>query len=379
MLHCTRRIVLTLFAVVLVSSFCQAQDVEPPFTWIGKGTASIISEDGTTNIEFDFELSVDENGMVEGKTTNDEGSSSIKHVFCTEKKEYGFPGFFSRKIAMVLMINEYSDNPMLSILNGRILNDKYLYGELLIAQYEEGSDTANMLGVNNAEVTLIYGDELSDDVQSVINQCLPLGIVKIEGDYKSDEIEEIKTISLFSDKELKDGYIYSEKAGTDPKKVWKVQDGALICSGKPTGFLRTKNEYSEFKLTFDWRWPEKPGNSGVLLYMSSEDKVWPLCMEAQLMHARAGDIVGMGCDFNENKTEQGSFIRYTPRLHDSNEAKPGDWNSYEIVCKDNTMELTINGRLQNKATGISLRKGYIGFQSEGVPIVFRNITLTPLR
>jgi hypothetical protein len=113
--------------------------------------------------------------------------------------------------------------------------------------------------------------------------------------------------------------------------------------------------------------------------MSGEEKIWPLCMEAQLMHTRAGDFVGMGCDFNENKNTPGEFIRYAPRHNDSNERDPGGWNTYEIVCKGDTITLTINGQLQNKATGVSVRKGYIGLQSEGSPIVFRNIRLTPLR
>ena len=72
-------------------------------------------------------------------------------------------------------------------------------------------------------------------------------------------------------------------------------------------------------------------------------------------------------------------IRYTLRHNESNEKKPGEWNTYEIVCKGDTMEVTVNGLLQNKATGVSIRKGFIGFQSEGVPIVFRNIKLTPLK
>jgi len=40
--------------------------------------------------------------------------------------------------------------------------------------------------------------------------------------------------------------------------------------------------------------------------------------------------------------------------------------------------LRINGLLQNEATGVGLRRGYIGLQSEGAPVVFRNIKLTPL-
>ena len=67
-----------------------------------------------------------------------------------------------------------------------------------------------------------------------------------------------------------------------------------------------------------------------------------------------------------------------PRMNESNEREAGGWNAYEIVCKGGTIEASINGQLQNKATGLSLARGYIGFQSEGAPIVFRNFQLTPL-
>ena len=66
-------------------------------------------------------------------------------------------------------------------------------------------------------------------------------------------------------------------------------------------------------------------------------------------------------------------------MSDPSETEPGGWNKYEIICKGGTIEATINGKLQNKATGVNISKGYIGLQSEGVPIVFRNIKLTPLR
>jgi len=62
-----------------------AQDVEPPFTWEGKGSASFISEGGIEDIDFQFELSIDEQGMFEGQTSNEDGTSKIKHVFYTEK------------------------------------------------------------------------------------------------------------------------------------------------------------------------------------------------------------------------------------------------------------------------------------------------------
>jgi len=66
-------------------------------------------------------------------------------------------------------------------------------------------------------------------------------------------------------------------------------------------------------------------------------------------------------------------------MNESNEKELGGWNKYEITCKGDTIEATINGQLQNKATGVTIGKGYIGLQSEGVPIIFRNIKLAPLK
>ena len=184
-------------------------------------------------------------------------------------------------------------------------------------------------------------------------------------------------ITLFDRSGLKNGHIYLEDPGADPASVWQVQDDELWVKGSANGFLRTGEKYSDFKLILQWRWPEEPGNSGVLLRMNDDDKIWPICLEAQLMDSRAGDIVGMGCDFNENTTEAGTYYRFTPCINDSNEKNPGQWNTCEILCQGDVMELKINGLLQNKATGVGVRNGYIGLQCEGSPIVFRNIKLTP--
>src|SRR5262249_30897183 len=82
----------------------------------------------------------------------------------------------------------------------------------------------------------------------------------------------------------------------DPKlalaDVWSVVDGTIVCAGNPVGYIRTTADYTSFELTLEWRFdPVKgPGNSGVLLRMVGEDKVWPKSIEAQLLHQNAGDI-----------------------------------------------------------------------------------------
>ncbi|MHC4166697.1 MAG: hypothetical protein ACYSWQ_07055 [Planctomycetota bacterium] len=160
MKHSRKKFVLAFVATVMMGMPCVAQDVQPPFTWEGEGSGSLLSEGGIEDISFRFELSIDEQGMFKGQASNEEGISRIMHVFCTEPKQYDFPSFFSRKLVVVFLINEYGDNPMLSILNGHVAVDKFIFGEVMLTGYEQGSDTAKALGVGNPEVTLMEDDEL---------------------------------------------------------------------------------------------------------------------------------------------------------------------------------------------------------------------------
>ncbi len=188
-----------------------------------------------------------------------------------------------------------------------------------------------------------------------------------------------KTISLFDGKSLDGWHIFVKDNAAKPTDVWKVKDGAIWCKGDPLGFIRTKKQFENYKLTLEWKWVDNPTNSGVLVHMSDEETMFPLCMEAQLKHQSAGDVVGMNCDFNENQNKEGEFFRVAKKQHESNEKEPGEWNSYEIICKGDAMTLKVNGQLQNQATGMCATKGFVGLQSEGSPIMFRNIKLTPLK
>ena len=68
-----------------------------------------------------------------------------------------------------------------------------------------------------------------------------------------------------------------------------------------------------------------------------------------------------------------------PKLHPSNEKPAGEWNSYDITCIGNTIEVRVNGLLQNTATDCSLTGGCIGLQAEGSKIQFRNLWVEPVR
>ena len=57
----------------------------------------------------------------------------------------------------------------------------------------------------------------------------------------------------------------------------------LQCVGKPAGYVITEKEYGDYVLEVEWRWPGKPGNSGVLCHVTGEDKIWPKSFEARAM------------------------------------------------------------------------------------------------
>jgi hypothetical protein len=57
---------------------------------------------------------------------------------------------------------------------------------------------------------------------------------------------------------------------------------------------------------------------------------------------------------------------------------PGEWNAYDIDCRKNTCTLAVNGTIVN-TMHTDVLKGYVGLESEGFQIEFRNIELEELR
>ena len=52
----------------------------------------------------------------------------------------------------------------------------------------------------------------------------------------------------------------------------------------------------------------------------------------------------------------------------------GEWNTYTVVAIDGVIKLAVNGKFVNGIAQTSQKKGYLGLQSEGAEIHFRNIT-----
>jgi hypothetical protein len=70
--------------------------------------------------------------------------------------------------------------------------------------------------------------------------------------------------------------------------------------------------------------------------------------------------------------------KVAPKFEENIEKPAGEWNTYDITCTGEDIELIVNGVLQNDASKSTLSSGPIALQSEGTPIEFRNVFLIPL-
>ncbi|AMV41036.1 DUF1080 domain-containing protein [Planctomyces sp. SH-PL62] len=187
---------------------------------------------------------------------------------------------------------------------------------------------------------------------------------------------------LFNGKDLAGWTAVFDQDGVDPAGTWSVVDGLLKCTGKPVGYLKTDKEYADYDLSVEWRWPEgaKSGNNGVLVHTSTPRAlgVWPKSIEVQLAKDNAGDFWVIGTELDVPDEANRKEDRRHKNLTDDSEKPVGEWNRMEITCKGDTIRVKVNGDLVNEATNCSVRRGAISLQSEGAPIEFRNIVLTPL-
>jgi hypothetical protein len=137
--------------------------------------------------------------------------------------------------------------------------------------------------------------------------------------------------------------------------------------------MRSKDTFSDYKLHVEWRWPVEATNSGIFVHAQLPDTIWLRCIECQLQAGNAGDFVCMnGADMNERIDKSKKSVK---KMGASSEKPVGEWNTMEVNCKGNSIEVYVNGVLQNKATGINLTKGHICLQSEGKTVEFKNVWL----
>jgi hypothetical protein len=185
-------------------------------------------------------------------------------------------------------------------------------------------------------------------------------------------------MDLFNGKDFS-GWTFCLRSNAPPADTFGVSNGLMHCTGQPFGYARTDKSFRDYKLTVEWRFVKiapRADNSGVFVHVQEPDKVWPRCIENQGQYHHQGDFIFMGGAMfkGTNGLKQGSLKMKAPQ----NEKAAGEWNTYEVICRGDTVRNYVNGRLMNQVEGCNPSSGAIAMQSEGGEWELRKIYVEPL-
>ena len=177
--------------------------------------------------------------------------------------------------------------------------------------------------------------------------------------------------------------------------TWTVKkDGMLVSTGKPIGVMRSEKEYENFIMHVEWRHMEKGGNSGVFVWSKAQpdpESRLPDGVEVQMLelgwvelntkdgvvppiayvHGELFGVGGVTTDPDNPRGERSKSIE--------NRCKgKGEWNTYDVVCVDGVIKLSVNGKFVNGIRNSTQRKGYLCLEAEGAEIHMRNFRITEL-
>lgn len=232
-----------------------------------------------------------------------------------------------------------------------------------------------------------------------------------------------ETIDLFNGRDL-DGWqvVVGDSGFVDDQSVFQVVDGAVHVykdaidgSEQPFGYLLSEDEYSDYRLSLEYKWgrkkfPPRGGfedvrDAGVCYHVQAPFVIWPTSAECQIQEGDTGDVWVIKVratstvhpeimnywpadEGGVKLTKGGGSDEYQRFLRSYCYEQPG-WNRVELVIRGDHATYIINGRVANRVSDLkrwdesssswqALDRGRILLQAEGAEIFYRNVTLQPL-
>ena len=204
-----------------------------------------------------------------------------------------------------------------------------------------------------------------------------------------------KTIHMNSilSKKLKDAKPAKWYQVNTEKDTWKVKGDLLKNTGLPIGVIRSEKEYENFIMHVEWSHQEAGGNSGVFVWSKAEpgesrlpDGVEVQMLDLEWVKLNTRDGVEPPIAYVHGELFGVGGVKITPENPRGERSKSKEnrvlgkkeWNTYDIVCVDGNIKLSVNGKFVNGITNSSQKKGYICLEAEGAEIHFRNIQIIEL-
>ncbi len=178
-----------------------------------------------------------------------------------------------------------------------------------------------------------------------------------------------KSMSLFNGLNLDNWVIENDGQ-------FSVEDG-VIKVDRGTGWLRSADVFSDFTLLMEFRFQEAEANSGIFVRTgptsNDDENGWPnngyqvQCMDIITGKAPLATLIPYGAPPFKPKSDLDALAKAYKPL--------GEWQTYEITCAGETLEVKLNDILITTATSIKNLKGHIGIQGEHGLVEFRKIEL----
>ncbi|SVB04756.1 uncharacterized protein METZ01_LOCUS157610 [marine metagenome] len=157
---------------------------------------------------------------------------------------------------------------------------------------------------------------------------------------------------------------------------FSVEDGVLKVN-HGTGWLRSAGVFSDFTLVMEFRFLEAEANSGIFVRTGptshDDENGWPnngyqvQCMDTITGRAPLATMIPYGAPPFEHQSDLAALAKAYKPL--------GQWQTYEITCVSETLEVKLNGKRITTATNIKNLKGHIGIQAEHGLLEFRKIDI----
>lgn len=215
----------------------------------------------------------------------------------------------------------------------------------------------------------------------------------------------------------------------------KPDGSGLTVTGRRWGYIRTLQSYRDYRAVMEYRFLGPTStrrelmarDSGFFVHAFGPDGTrghgtWLPCIEVQVMEGAVGDFIvlgprddnqmllplhlestgkragGKGIPFYDPAGDPvvlpaegigNNALRWQGRARnyrevrdwhaDTDADKPvGEWNTLEVICDGDSVEVIVNGRVVNRGTKAKPSEGWVCLQSEGAEIEFRKWELHPL-
>jgi hypothetical protein len=160
---------------------------------------------------------------------------------------------------------------------------------------------------------------------------------------------------------------------------FSARDGMLALN-RGSGWLRSDATFGDFVLVIEFRFLQKGANSGIFVRTGATSKKdengYPdngyqiQCMDTATGNNPLGALILYGAPPCKSKTDHEAVKRaYHPT---------GEWNTFEITCRGETLNVKLNGIEVTTATEIKNLSGHVGIQGEKGSLEFRKFEITPL-